>query len=256
MYEVTRLLPKDQFQELVKRLPTPKWKGTGRKRCNKEALITGMLQVLKLGIPWNKIFGCGASPSSCYRYFREVQRRGIFKKEFKKLADVKTDITECAIDTDSTRSFNFPFCTAWDGKHKQISTKISLFTDRFGLPVDVLFGDGKTHDKSFVWKHYENTKKRRKKILNLDKIYVSLELRREMRNKGTYVNMKTRKGDYIRKRGPKFGLKEEKYKVRFLIEKTFSWIENFKRCKYRVDRLVSSFKGFVYLALLIILIRS
>lgn len=256
MYEVTKLLPKDQFHELVKRLPAPKWKGIGRKRCEKKALITGILQVLILGIGWNKIFNCGVSPSSCFRYFRELQRRGIFKKEFKKLVAVKTDVTECAIDTDSTRSFRFRYCTSWDGKHKQISTKISLFTDINGLPVDVLFGTGKTHDKNFVWEHYDNTRNRRKKILNLDKIYVSLELRREMRNKGTYVNMKTRKGDYIRKRGPKFGLKEEKYKVRFLIEKTFAWMENFKRCKYRVDRLLSSFKGFVYLAFLIILIRS
>jgi len=256
MYEVTRLLPKDQFDELVERLPTPRWKGIGRPRCEKEALITGMLQVLILGIGWNKIFDCGVSPSSCYRYFRELQRRGILKKEFKKLVNVKTDITEGAIDTDSTRSFRFKFCTAWDGKHKQIATKISLFTDINGLPADVLFGSGKVHDKTFVCQHLKNTRGKRKRILNLDKIYVSLELRRNLRKFGTYVNMKTRKGDYIRKRGPKFGLKEDKYKVRFLVEKTFAWMENFKRCKYRIDRLLSSFKGFVYLALLIILIRN
>ena len=93
-------------------------------------------------------------------------------------------------------------------------------------------------------------------ILNLDKIYVSLALRRELRRKGTYVNMKTRDGDYIRKKGPKFRLKEDKYKVRFLIEKTFAWLENFRRVKYRVEYTLSSFKGFAYLALLIILIRS
>ena len=133
MYEVTKLLPKDQFDVLVKRLPTPRWKGIGRKRCEKEALITGILQVLVLGIGWNKIFDCGVSPSSCCRYFRELQRRGVFKKEFKRLVNAKTDISECAIDTDSTRSFRFKYCTAWDGKHKQISTKISLFTDIKGL---------------------------------------------------------------------------------------------------------------------------
>jgi len=256
MYDVTKLLPKEQFNELIENLPTPRQKRFGRKRCEKKALLTGILQVLILGIPWNKIFDCGCSPSSCYRYFKELQRRGIFKERFTFLAEVKTDIAECAIDTDSTTSFRFQYGSGWDGRHKKMATKISLLSDKKGLPVDVLFGSGKRHDNTFVYQHLENTAGRRKKTLNLDKIYVSLEMRRDLRQKGIRVNMKTRQGDYIHKKGPRFKLNEEKYKVRFLIEKLFAWMENFRRCKYRVDYKLSSFKGFVYLALLIILIRA
>ena len=256
MYDTNKLLPQEQFEKLLKLLPAPRQRIRGRKRCQKRALVSGILQVLVLGIPWNKLYPCGCSASSCYRYFRELQRRAKLKLILNNLSREKTDIREAAIDTDSTRSFRFRYCTAWDGRHKKPATKISLLSDRNGLPADVLFGDGKTHDRSFVDQHFKNTRGRRIQVLNLDKIYVSLDMRREMRWHGTYVNMKTRRGDYTRKRGPKFQLKEDQYRVRFLIEKAFAWLENFKRCKYRVEYLLSSFKAFVYLALIIILIRN
>lgn len=257
MYPVEKIIPREQFDQLIKLLPTPRQKRFGRKReCTKEALMCGILQVLSFSVPWNKLYPCGASSSSCYRYFREIQRRGLLKKFFKLIQREKTDVIECAIDTDSTLSFRFRRGADWDGRHKKTVTKISLLTDKFGLPSDMLLGSGRKHDGSFVDEHFENTSGRRRSVLNLDKIYVSLDRRRKMRNKGTYVNMKMRKGDYKRKRGPKFQLKEDKYKVRFFIEKVFAWIENFKRCKYRVDYKMSNFKAFVYLALIIILIRN
>jgi hypothetical protein len=145
----------------------------GRKRCKKKCLVNGILQHLVNGVAWRKIAKCGASSISCWRYKRELQRRGKLKFIFKMLADGKTDITESAIDTDSTTSFRFKRMAKWDGKHKKLSTKISLFTDANGLPADVGFGHGKTHDKDFVWEHYDNTDNRRKKVINLDKVYTS-----------------------------------------------------------------------------------
>lgn len=199
---------------------------------------------------------CGASAVSCWRYFKELQRRGKLKLIYQALAKSKTDVTESAMDTNSTTSFRFRKMAKWDGKHKKTSTKISLFTDREGLPADVAFGSGKIHDKDFVYGHLKNASRRRKRVLNLDKIYVSADLRRDLRKKGIFVNMQTRVGDYIRKRGPKFRFDEEKYRVRFKVERTHAWMENFRHLKLRREYLPAMFKGFVYLALIIILLRS
>lgn len=256
MYDINKLIDKNHFEKLLNLCPTTRKKKTGRPRCNKRNLVSGIIQILVLGIPWKKMFDCGASPSSCHRYFRELQRRGILKKIFKELSLEKTDITECAADTNSTSSFRFKRGRGWDGRHKKNSTKISLLTDIEGLPSDVEIDKGNKHDGSFLTSHIKNTRGRRKRIINLDKVYVSLDLRREMRQKGSFINMQMRKNDYKRKKGPKFKLKEDKYQVRFLVERTFAWIENFKRCKYRLDYHLSSFKAWVYLALIIILIRG
>lgn len=256
MYDVTKLMSKKIFRKLMVILPTPKQQKEGRRRVQKEALVCGIVQVLKNGVGWGKIADCGCSYVTCYRYFQELQRRGELKLIYETVAREKTDITQGAIDTTTATSFHFTHMTGWDGKHKKIGTKISLFADKNGLPADVSFGKGSKHDIRFVAHHLRKTIGRRKKVLSLDKGYTSLELRRIMRNKGTQINMETRSKDYQRKRGPKFKFDKLKYKTRFLVERTNAWLKNFWRIRIRRDYHVAMYKAFVYLALIIILIRQ
>ena len=255
MYDHTKLVKEAVWQELLHLLPTPKQQRRGRKRVPKKALLNGILQVLVNGVAWEKIAECGCGYATCWRYFHELQRRGKLKLVYEALAMQKTDISEGAIDTTTATSFRFAQMTGWDGKHRKIGTKISLFADRNGLPADVDFGKGSTSDPAFVPQHMEKTKGRRKRILNLDKIYVGLEFRRAMRKMGTKVNMQMRRGDYIRKRGPKFSFDKEKYQVRFLIERLNGWLKNNRRVRIRREHHAAMYKAFVYLALIIVLLR-
>lgn len=256
MYDTSKLVSDEVFNYLMEVLPAPKQLKRGRKRVRKEALLSGILQVLKLGIPWHQIFDCGCSYSSCFRYFKKIQRRGAFHLAQKRLSIAKTDVTQSASDTTTVTSFRFSDMTGWDGKHKKIGTKVSLISDIKGLPADVEFGKGSKHDLRFIPKHIKNTAGRRKKILNLDKGYTSKELRRDLRNKGIKVNMEMRNGDYTAKRGPKFRFDKEKYGIRFEIEKLNGWIKAFKRLRTRVEYKACMFKAFVYLALIIVLVRE
>ena len=141
-------------------------------------------------------------------------------------------------------------------EHSGYGVKISLFTDIKGLPADVEFGKGSFHDGSFVQKHIKNTAGRRRKIINMDMIYSNLTLKRDMRKQGTKINVQTRPGYYTRKIGPKFKFDKQKYKVRFLVERTNAWLKNFWRVRIRREHKPAMYKAFVYLALIIILIRS
>src|SRR3989344_8763759 len=164
MYDITKLIPQKQFELLTQLLPTPHQKKEGRRRCSKESLLNGILQVLINGVAWSKIAECGSSPVSCWRYFQELQRRGKLKFIYEAYANAKTDIIEGAIDTTTATSFRFKHMTGWDGKHKKIGTKISLFTDKSGLPADVSFGKGSKHDIRFLPAHLRKTAGRRKEI--------------------------------------------------------------------------------------------
>ena len=256
MYDINKLVSPQVLEKLLNLLPTFKPKKTGRKRCDKKALILGIIYVLKRDVPWYDCINFGASASSCFRYFKEIQRRGNFKKIFKLLTLQKTDTKISSIDSTSVTSFRFNYCTGFSGKHKKCATKISVLASQNGLPIDIIFGQGNIPDLNFVSVHMENTRGRAKKILNLDKGYTSLQKRRELREMGIRINMEMRRGDYIRKIGPKFKLNQEIYHTRFTIERLFGWLKSFKRCRLRQEFTMSSFKAFVYLSFIIILIRG
>ena len=133
MYDTSKLVSDEVFNYLLEVLPNPKQARRGRKRVEKKALLSGIIQVLRLGIPWYQIFDCGCSYSSCFRYFKEIQRRGAFHLIQEELARTKTDIAECAIDTTTVTSFRFSDMTGWDGKHRKVGTKVSIISDINGL---------------------------------------------------------------------------------------------------------------------------
>ena len=74
----------DELWERIKRhLPSepPKPKG-GRPRISDRACLTGILFVLKTGIPWEMLpseLGCG-SGMTCWRRLRDWQRAGVFDR--------------------------------------------------------------------------------------------------------------------------------------------------------------------------------
>lgn len=256
MYDITKLLPQKKFDELLSALPTPRQKRFGRKRCDKKALLNGILQVLVNGVAWRKIADCGCSYVSCFRYLKELQRRGKLKLIHQSLSKEKTDVTEGMIDTTTIESFEFRYMTGWDGFKKKVGMKVSLFSDAQGLPADVVIEKADIDDKRLLPEHIDNTRGMRKKLINLDMKHMSIKLRRNLRKKGIRVNMKWREQDFRRKRGPKFKFDEEKYRMRFLLERTNGWLKNFRGVRMRRTYHIAMFKALVYLALIIILMRN
>lgn len=61
----------------------------GRPRLDDRAVFTGILFVLKSGIPWEMLpreMGCG-SGSTCWRRLREWQQRGVWKRLHRSLLE-------------------------------------------------------------------------------------------------------------------------------------------------------------------------
>jgi transposase len=250
------IISEDVFVFLLALLPDPKSKKTGRPKCSKEALLRGLIKTLKYDIPWNDLDIEGASGISCWRYFKKLQRRGLLKQVFQALVDEHLDIEISSIDSSTATSHHFKNGVGFSGKHKKYGTKISVLSDKNGFPYDIEFGKGSKHDLHFVRKHIRNTYGKRKRIINLDKGYTSIALRREMKQKGIYINMETRRSDYTHKKGPKFKVNKAIYSMRSLIEQKFGWLKAFRRVRTRKDHKFAMYKGFVYLAAIIVLIRS
>lgn len=106
-------LVSDDLWELVEPLlpaEPPKPKG-GRPRIPDRACLTGILFVLKTGIPWEYLpqeMGCG-SGMTCWRRLRDWQKAGVWKRIHRALLDRlgsadKIDWSRAAVDSTSVRA--------------------------------------------------------------------------------------------------------------------------------------------------------
>ncbi len=106
------LLPEELWAEIAPELPPepPKPKG-GRPRVPDRACLTGIIFVLRSGIPWELLpreLGCG-SGMTCWRRLRDWQDAGVWGRLHRALldrlgAEGKIDWSRAAVDSASVRA--------------------------------------------------------------------------------------------------------------------------------------------------------
>jgi len=105
----------DELWELIEPvLPPPKprrFRHPGRKPMDRRKVLTGILFVLKSGIPWEmlpKEMGCG-SGMTCWRYLRDWQQAGVWQRLHEVLlaklqAAEQINWSRAAVDSASVRA--------------------------------------------------------------------------------------------------------------------------------------------------------
>lgn len=108
------LVPDDLWELVEPLLPPPKPRRTrypGRRPLDRRKVLTGILFVLKSGIPWEllpKEMGCG-SGMSCWRYLTAWQKAGVWQKIHQVLlarlrAADQIDWSRAVVDSSSVRA--------------------------------------------------------------------------------------------------------------------------------------------------------
>jgi transposase len=112
---MSRELVSDELWELIEAiLPPPKRRRRrypGRRPFDRRKVLTGILFVLRSGIPWEMLpqeMGCG-SGMTCWRYLRDWQRKGVWQEIHKfllaKLREADSlDWSRAVVDSASVRS--------------------------------------------------------------------------------------------------------------------------------------------------------
>lgn len=88
---------------------------------------------------------------------------------------------------------------------------------------------------------------RKPKIVVADKGYQSQAFHRFLRKKGILIRI-PRKKNQKKPRGRKPVNFSDSYHERYKVERTFGWMDNFRRLVVRYDRFVSMYHGFCVLA--------
>ena len=89
---MSKELVSDELWEIIEPLlpeEPPKPKG-GRPRVDDRTALTGIVFVLKSGIPWEMLpqeMGCGSGSTSCWRRLRDWQEAGVWEDLHRALLD-------------------------------------------------------------------------------------------------------------------------------------------------------------------------
>jgi transposase len=108
------ILDDDLWNVIEPLLPPPKprrRKYPGRKPLDRRQVLTGILFVLRTGIPWEYLppeMGCG-SGMSCWRYLKAWQQAGVWDKVHKALldrlrAEEGIDLSAAVVDSSHVRA--------------------------------------------------------------------------------------------------------------------------------------------------------
>jgi transposase len=253
LWEIVRLL-----------LPPPKprrFRYPGRKPIDDRMALTGILFVLKTGIPWEDLpieMGCGCG-MTCWRRLQAWQKHGVWFSLYQVLLDQledadKIDWARAAVDSTFARAFGG---VAGSGKNPtdrgRPGVKQHLLVDAQGIPLagDVT-GANVPEVKELlplvdqVGPTDEAGKPERlPEELYGDRAYDSEPHRQELRKRGIDPKLAKRNTEH----GSGLGV------YRWVVERTISWLHGFRKLRFVTEKTEPMKYAFFDLALALICFR-
>ena len=260
------LVTDDLWEAIAPLLPPEPTQGRGGPpRVGHRAALGGILYVLRHGVPWGDLppelgFGSG---STCWRRFRRWQDLGIWQQVHQTVLDWLGDVdaidwSRASVDSLSIRARRGGEATGPNpvGRGKP-GSKIHLLVDRQGVPLAVLLSGANVHDSKLLEPLVDAVQPIRRPVgqpgrprkrpakLHADKGYAYPAKRQALRARGITPRI-ARKGVESSER---LGC------VRWVVERSLSWIVAFRRLALRYDRHAAAVLGFLHLACALIALR-
>lgn len=144
----------DRIEPLLPKAKKRRKRHAGRKRLEDRKVLTGIIFVLRTGIPWREMpseLGCG-SGMTCLRRLKQWRKRGIFQKLYEILltelhgAD-KIDWSRVIVDSVSGRSPGGGEKTGPSPvDRRKLGSKVHVLVDGRGIPLAIRLTEANRHD--------------------------------------------------------------------------------------------------------------
>ena len=243
-------------------LPPPKprrFRYPGRKPIGDRQALTGILFVLKTGIPWEYLpqeMGCG-SGMTCWRRLERWRRAGVWQKLHQVLlahlqGANRIDWSRAIVDSSSVRALGGGAKTGPNPTDRaKPGSKHHIITDAQGIPLAAQLTSANTNDIKQLLplvdaipsvRGKRGRPRRRPQRVQGDRGYDSEPHRRELRKRHILP--------LLAKRGTAHGSGLGVY--RWVVERTLSWLHQFRKLRLRTERRPEVHEAFLSFALALI----
>jgi transposase len=245
-------------------LPPPKprrFRYPGRRPITHRQALTGILFVLKSGIPWEMLpreMGCGCG-MSCWRRLQAWQRAGVWERLYQFLLEHlddagKIDWSRAAVDGTFARAFGGVEGSGPSPTDRgRPGVKQHALTDANGVPLAAESTAANVPEVKRLLPlldrcgplSEEGEPPRLPGAVYADRAYDSEPHREELRDRGIDPKLAKRRT----KHGSGLG------KHRWVVERLFSWLHGFRKLRFVTEKTQESQLAFLNLALSLICLR-
>lgn len=268
MYKV---LDKDSIMtEIVPYLPNPVHGPSPRAPLAE--IVNAILYKLKTGVQWHllpvsELFsGEPLHYKTVFGHYRKWCRNGAWKDCWAQLLSrnrARIDLSSGDFDGSHTTAIRGGEQVGYQGRKKRKTTNALYLTDRQGLPLAMSEPVCGNHNDLYdIEVHAEEVFATLEEaqiptdglFVNGDAGFDSQGFRAACAKRGVIPNVpyNERKGDVDRDEY----FDEKLYQERYSVERTFAWMDSFRSLLNRFDTTISSWKGFNFLAFIIIAIKK
>lgn len=254
------LLPDHLWELIQPSLPphTPHPKG-GRPFLDDRRTLTGIIFVLKTGIPWEDLpqeMGCG-SGMTCWRRLRDWFLAGVwdhihlFLLQYLRFAK-RLDFSRFLIDSSHVRAVGAGAQTGPSPvDRRKPGSKIHLLVDGHGIPITFRLTAANRNDVEETVPLVDQVPpiagqvgrpRRRPDRLQGDRGYDDENDRQELRRRRIEPIIPKRRSPH----GSGLG------KCRWFVERTISWLKQYRRLRIRYERDPTNYLAFITLAIILI----
>lgn len=237
---------------IPKRRPTSEG---GRPPIDDRKVLTGILFVLKSGIPWEMLpqeMGCGCG-MTCWRRLRDWHAAGVWDRLHRELlkrlreAD-QIDWSRAAVDSSSVRAVGGGEKTGPNPTdRRKPGSKHHILTDAHGVPLHAILTAANRNDVTQLLPLIKTAPpvagkpghpRQHPDSIYGDRAYDSEPHRMELRGRGIKPFLAQRNTEH----GSGLGI------YRWVAERTLSWLHQFRRLRVRFDRRDDIHEAFLRLA--------
>lgn len=235
-------------------------------------IVNAILYKLKTGVQWHMLpvgelfSGNPLHYKTVFGHYRKWCKKGVWKDcwvRFLSRNRANIDLSSGDLDGSHTTAIRGGEQVGYQGRKKRKTTNALYLTDRQGLPLAMSEPVSGNHNDLYeievhaeeVFATLEGSGIATEGLfVNGDAGFDSEGFRSACTKRGVIPNVpyKKRKGDVDRDEP----FDEKLYKERYSVERTFAWMDSFRSVLNRFDTTETSWKGFNFIAFIVIAIKK